>query len=75
MDHHRKRSYSSSEDEDFCIVCMQFLPKRLTKQNSVECSQKCNIVVHLKCAKINAGRFTCEHCQSDDEPEQFGEED
>lgn len=57
----RQRTYSS-EDEDFCIVCMQTMPKRLTTANSVAC-QGCDRQIHRRCAGeyANTG-YTCEQC-------------
>ena len=58
-----RQRYSSDEDQDFCIVCSQFLPRN--GLNTVECNRKCGIVVHLKCAKAQGRRFVCEHCDPD----------
>lgn len=59
----RQKRSSSSEDLDFCIICSQFLPRNMI--NTVECIKKCGIVVHKRCAKANAARFVCEHCDED----------
>lgn len=60
----KRRLQSSSEDEDFCIICLQTMPKKLTKQNSVKCAV-CERPVHLRCAKMYASGFTCEQCESE----------
>ena len=46
---------TSYEDLDFCIICSQFLPRNM--MNTVKCIKKC--------AKANAFRFVCEHCDED----------
>lgn len=57
----RQRTYSS-EDEDFCIVCMQMMPKKLTTANSVAC-QLCDRQIHRRCAGEYAKTgYTCEQC-------------
>lgn len=54
----KQRTYSSSSDEDFCIVCMQTMPKRLTTANSIACT-KCDRAVHKKCVNIGLAGFVC----------------
>lgn len=55
---------NSPEDLDFCIICMQHMPSKLTKNNSINCNS-CDRAVHLRCARVNAGGFTCENCEFD----------
>lgn len=62
----------SSSEEDFCILCLEAMPKKLTKYNSIACNV-CKRNVHLKCAKMTASYYTCPNCNSDDEEEQFDE--
>jgi len=50
-----------SEDVEFCIICMQDMPIKKTKRNSINC-QSCNRSVHLTCASICNNRFTCAQC-------------
>lgn len=52
----------SPEDQDFCIICMQYLPPKLTKNNSINCNS-CDRAVHLSCANVYAGGYTCENCE------------
>lgn len=54
---------SESEDEDFCIICLQKMPLRLTTANSIKCSS-CEREVHLKCVRKGAKTFICKHCAS-----------
>lgn len=58
------QQHSSSEDEDFCIICMKGMPLVLTAFNSIECNS-CKRPVHLKCANMRYGFFTCSNCNSD----------
>lgn len=60
----QKSSDEEDEDEDFCIICMKTLPKKLTFSNSVHCNE-CDRPVHLKCADMRASYFTCANCASD----------
>lgn len=60
----QKSSEEEDEDEDFCIICMKMLPKKLTASNSVHCNE-CDRPVHLKCADMRASYFTCANCASD----------
>lgn len=57
-------SGSDSEEEEFCIICKGPMPKKLTKNNSIHCNG-CDRAVHLKCAKVSAGGYTCVHCESE----------
>lgn len=62
-----QRPYFTSteeEDVDFCIICMENMPKNLTQYNFVNCNM-CNRAVHLKCANIRASYFTCANCESE----------
>lgn len=53
------------EDIDFCTICLRFLPKELTPNNSIACNT-CSRPVHLKCANIGrCSYYTCKHCDSD----------
>lgn len=53
---------NSPEDQDFCIICMQPMPPRLSKKNSINCNT-CDRAVHMSCANMYAGGFTCENCE------------
>lgn len=55
---------SSEEDIDFCIICLDALPRILTSNNSIKCNT-CQLAVHLKCANIQTSYFTCKSCDSD----------
>lgn len=55
---------SSSEDEDFCIICMKTMPRKLTRENSVACIE-CKREVHLACANMGRSYFICQNCYSD----------
>lgn len=55
---------SASEDDDFCIIFIEVLPKKLTAANFIKC-KVCKRPVHLKCACMTRGYFTCKHCDSD----------
>lgn len=59
-----RRLDSSSSEEDFCIICLETMPKRLTKSNSIKCNE-CGREVHLKCANITTSYFTCVNCESE----------
>lgn len=59
-----KNESSDDEDVDFCIICMKSMPKKLTPKNSIACDQ-CGREVHLRCAHIISGYFTCSNCDSD----------
>lgn len=50
---------------DFCIICMDSLPKKLIPNNSIECFE-CKRPVHLKCAKMTSSVFVCKNCDTDD---------
>lgn len=70
-----KKSPSSDEDADFCIICLKILPRVLTAANSIQCNE-CERPVHLKCANMQASYFTCKHCSSDlDEEEEAGDDE
>lgn len=56
---------SSDEDVDFCIICLNSMPSKLNKNNSIACNT-CKRAVHLKCADMTASFFTCKNCQSDE---------
>lgn len=60
----QESSDEEDEDEDFCIICMETLPRKLTASNSVHCNE-CDRPVHLKCADMHASYFTCANCASD----------
>lgn len=55
---------SSSEDEDFCVLCFKTMPRKLTKSNSVACIS-CGREVHLACANMTRSYFNCPNCESD----------
>ena len=55
---------SDSEEENFCTICKDPMPKKLTKTNAIHCNG-CDRAVHLKCARILADGYTCVHCESD----------
>lgn len=55
---------SASEDDDFCIICIKKMPKKLTTANSIKCNS-CKRPVHLKCADMRRSYYTCKHCDSD----------
>lgn len=57
-------SISSDEDVDFCTICMENMPRTLTRFNSVACDG-CGREVHLKCANMRAGYYTCQLCDDD----------
>lgn len=57
-------SSSSDEEEDFCIICKGAMPKKLNRNNAIHCNV-CDRAVHLKCACITTGYYTCVHCESD----------
>lgn len=57
-------SSSSPSETDFCIICMQPMPSKLTKNNSIACNV-CKREVHLKCANIQNSYYTCIHCDSE----------
>lgn len=61
---HRKQSPSSSSesDEDFCIICLEPMPKKCTKSNSIKCME-CKREVHLKCANMTQIFWICEMCE------------
>lgn len=58
------RHSSSSSNTDFCILCMKDLPKKLNKNNSINCNT-CDRPVHLKCANITGSYYTCHNCDTD----------
>ncbi|XP_031632567.1 uncharacterized protein LOC116346566 [Contarinia nasturtii] len=60
----KKSSSTSDEDVDFCMICMQNLPAKLTSANSIECN-KCKRPFHLKCVHLTRSYFTCQNCDSD----------
>jgi len=55
---------SESEDEDFCIICFDKMPRILSRNNSVACIE-CKREVHLKCAKLTKSYFICQNCESE----------
>lgn len=57
-------SSSSPSETDFCIICLQPMPTKLTRNNSIACNT-CKRDVHLKCANIKNSYFTCVHCDSE----------
>lgn len=59
-------SISSDDDEDmdFCTICFENMPKTLTRFNSIACDG-CRREVHLKCANMRAGYYTCRLCDDD----------
>lgn len=61
-------SQSSSDDAEFCIICLKTMPRNVTSNNTIRCNT-CNRAVHLKCADMQASYFTCKHCDSDYEEE------
>lgn len=67
-----KESPPSDDDVDFCLICLDLLPRKLTAANSIKCNE-CSRPVHLKCADMRASYFTCKHCASDFEDEEGDE--
>lgn len=64
----------AEEDDDFCIICLESMPRKLTSNNSIRCNS-CQLTVHLKCANMQASYFTCKNCDSDYEEEaEFSQE-
>lgn len=60
----RDSSSSTSSEEEFCTICLKQMPKKLNRNNSVNCNV-CKRPVHLKCANVTASYYTCVHCDSD----------
>lgn len=60
----RNSSSSMSSEEEFCTICLKQMPKKLNRNNSVNCNM-CNRPVHFKCANMTASYYTCVHCDSD----------
>ena len=60
----RKKSSSSEYDKDFCLICLETMPCRLTAFNSVACIE-CKSYVHLKCANMSTSYFICRNCDSE----------
>lgn len=58
---------SDEEDLDFCLICLDLLPPKLTKANSIKCNGGCDRFVHLKCAAIKKSYYTCKNCESDED--------
>lgn len=54
----------STEEEDFCIICMKPMPAKLTRLNSIEC-HSCKRPVHLLCAPLTGDRYYCKNCESE----------
>lgn len=59
-----RRDPSTSDEDDFCIICLHPLPAMLNRKNSIKCNT-CKRPVHLKCADLTAGFYICKHCDSD----------
>lgn len=55
---------SSSEEDEFCLVCTQYFREPLTLYNSIECNT-CKRVFHLACVHLTGAYFTCKNCDSD----------
>lgn len=51
------------EDRDFCLVCKDFLPAKMNKNNTIHCDT-CDRPFHLKCVTFSAS-FRCENCDDD----------
>lgn len=64
-----KSPSSASEDDDFCIICIKKMPRKLTPANSIACTL-CKREVHLKCATITDSCYVCKHCDSEYEEEE-----
>lgn len=60
----RRHSSSSPSDSDFCIICLETMPKKLTKNNSIKCMEY-KRPVHLKCVNMTDSFFICQNCDSD----------
>lgn len=54
---------SDEEDVDFCIICMRNMPTKLNRNNAIHCNE-CDRAVHLKCANMKTGYFTCSQCEA-----------
>lgn len=63
----KKPNFSDEEDLDFCLICLDLLPPKLTKANSIKCNGGCDRFVHLKCAAMTKSYFTCENCETDED--------
>lgn len=61
----RRRSSSSPSESDFCTICLGPMPKKLTKNNSIDCME-CKRPVHLKCANMTRSYYICKHCESEE---------
>lgn len=60
----QKLSSDEEKDLDFCIICYEDMPAKLTKNNSTKCI-KCGSEVHAKCVTVSSNVFTCINCKSD----------
>lgn len=59
----KKKSTSSEEDIDFCMICTELLDHPMTDKNTIECN-KCRRPFHLRCVNMKS-YFTCRNCDSD----------
>ena len=53
-----ERSDDDTDDEDFCIICLDVLTLKLTTLNSLKC-KSCERPVHRKCVAARTANFTC----------------
>lgn len=60
----KQLSSDENDDEDFCIICLETMPRVLNRNNSIACSE-CKREVHLKCANLTKSYFICQNCESD----------
>lgn len=57
-------SLDEEKDIDFCIICYEDIPAKLTKNNSTKCIE-CGREVHAQCVTVSSNIFTCKNCESD----------
>ncbi|XP_055308969.1 uncharacterized protein LOC129572878 [Sitodiplosis mosellana] len=61
-----KRAARPTRDVEFCILCFDDMPERMTAQNTAKCIE-CQREVHLRCVYASPNTFKCPNCESDGE--------
>lgn len=54
---------NSEGDLDFCMICLQLMPKRLNRNNSTQC-KSCHRPFYLKCVSFSGSSFSCFNCNA-----------
>lgn len=65
IDEKDESSGEEQEDRDFCKICRKLMPKKMNKNNTIECDT-CKRPFHARCAFFQGASYTCDDCEESD---------